>query len=104
MSIQLNIDEMLQALGALDPKNALDWQNHIEALGTEMAARIGVLCGCMAGQATSQGVAFSGTCAPFQPLTHGQPIPPAIAGLDIGGEPDWIEQAQEIASVANGGF
>ena len=102
MSIQLNLDEMLEALGALEPEGAAHWQHDIETIGTKMAARIGELCGCMAGEATSQGVAFAGTCAPFQPLTHGQPIPEALQGLDEGGEPDWIEQAQEIAPAANG--
>lgn len=87
MSIQLKTDEMLEIIGAIDVERAAALQKRLEALATEMAQFIGHHFDCEYGDATFEGTAFAGTCAPFNPKRVGQELPECFAHYDEGG--DW---------------
>lgn len=96
MSIQLNLDEMLEALQTLDSEAAQPFRLMLESTGTLMAATIARLADCECGYAEAMGTAFAGTCAPFRPRYRFQPVPDALEPFDSGGQDDWREQAADV--------
>ncbi len=106
MSIQLNPDEMLEALSGFATDEATpphprfdEFRDRLESLASEMAGALAASLGVNCGDASFEGLAFAGTCAPFQPRTHRQPCPDVLAMLDPGAVADWNEQAAELPAT-----
>jgi hypothetical protein len=95
MSIQLNLDEMLEIMRRINHPQAANFQWALETIGTAMAERIAPHFHCQHGNATSEGVGFAGTCAPFMPRYHMQPCPEIFTEYDAGGAEDWLEQSRD---------
>lgn len=97
MSVQLKIDEMLEALQDTAPARAKHWQTLIEATGSLMALELATLLDCNAENPVSfQGTPFAGTCAAFTPKHRNQPCPAILADYDEGGVADWDTDAAEL--------
>lgn len=99
MSIQLSADEMLEVLSETSHPLAASFRTQVEATASAMATAIAQVLDCNAGEATFQGVAMAGTCAPFRPRTAGQPVPPAFEHWDVGGHGDWEAEAEELGGA-----
>jgi hypothetical protein len=87
MTKLLNLDEMLDCAKEIGLPQADAWAGELETIGSTMAAAIADKLGVVAGDATAEGVAFAGTCAPFNPAFEGQPCPDALDQFDPEG--DW---------------
>lgn len=94
MTKLLNLDEMLDCAKEIGLPDADMWAGQLEAIGSTMAAGIADKLGVIAGDATAEGVAFAGTCAPFNPAFEGQPCPDDLDRFDPEG--DW-----EVADETN---
>ncbi|WP_262267102.1 MULTISPECIES: hypothetical protein [Microvirga] len=87
MTKLLNLDEMLDCAKEIGLPQADIWAGELETIGSTMAAAIADKLGVIAGDASAEGVAFAGTCAPFNPAFEGQPCPDALDQFDPDG--DW---------------
>jgi hypothetical protein len=94
MSIQLNIDNMLDVLSDLDHPEFSGFVACIEAIASAMALKIAEKLDCATDNATFQGSDFAGTCAPFRPKTAGQPFPEVFQNYDDPSE--WEEDCKDI--------
>lgn len=94
MSMQMKLDEMLEALQALDTDKAERFDAILCATGTEMASIIAQHHDCDHGEATMEGVAFAGICAPFMPRYQNQPFPKGWEMFDDGGREEWEAYAR----------
>lgn len=92
MTKLLNLDEMLDCAKEIGLPDADMWAGQLEAIGSTMAAAIADKLGVIAGDASPEGVAFAGTCAPFNPAFEGQPCPDALDQFDPGG--DWGSEGE----------
>jgi hypothetical protein len=89
MSTQMKLDEMLEALQAIAPDKAGRFEAILCATGTEMASILAQHYDCEHGEATMEGVAFAGICAPFMPRYRDQPFPDGWEEFDDGGREEW---------------
>lgn len=84
MSIQLQIDEMLEALFHANHPQAPLFQQQLEQLAEAMADEVAeVLKINRNGPARFEGLGFAGTCAPFEPRNPGQECPGFLLDFDI---------------------
>ncbi len=96
MTKLLNLDEMLDCAKEIGLADADTWAGQLEAIGSTMAAAIADKLGVIAGDAAAEGVAFAGTCAPFNPAFKEQLCPDALDQFDPEG--DW-EVADETTQT-----
>jgi len=84
MSIQLNIDEMLEILNFLEHPDYQRVKEVTEDLATELAQMVEVVEPRLVsiGDAFFEGTGFAGTCAPFEPREKG-PCPKVLEFFDI---------------------
>jgi hypothetical protein len=87
VSKQLSIDEMLDAMHELGLDSVTGFENQVEQLASTMAETLADALDINCGEATYQGTAFAGTCAPFWPKRADQPVPECIEHFDVGA--DW---------------
>lgn len=87
MTKLLNLDEMLECAKGIGLPDADMWAGQLESIGSTMAAAIADKLGVIAGDASAEGLAFAGTCAPFNPAFERQPCPDALDQFDPEG--DW---------------
>ena len=84
MSIQLQIDEMLEILDYQDNPSFEQLRDQAEYLATVLAAAVSwsvpELTQC--GPAEFAGLGFAGTCVPFEPTAPG-PCPKVLIEFDI---------------------
>lgn len=99
MSVQLRIDEALEALQLVDPDSAARWEAILCAATTAIGAELARIHDCKAGEATMQGAAFCGICVPMSPKRPGQPFPEGWDHLDDGGREEWEAEAEELAKL-----
>ena len=92
MTKLLNLDEMLDCAREIGLPEADVWAGQLEAIGSTMAACIADKLGVIAGDASAEGVAFAGTCAPFNPAFDDQPCPEALEMFDPEG--DWGSEGE----------
>lgn len=95
MATQMKLDEMLEALQAIVPEKAERFEAILCATGTEMASILAQHHDCEHGEATMEGVAFAGICAPFMPRYRNQPFPEEWEMFDDGGREEWEEEARD---------
>lgn len=85
MSIQLKPDEMLEFLCWMNSPLYDHLKIKMEALADQMADEIAAvipeLTRC--GDATYEGLAFAGTCAPFEPTNPDDHIPGVLTLFDV---------------------
>lgn len=98
MSVQINIMEMLDVLRELNHQDAAELQSRAEALATKMAQVIAQELDCTTDEATHQGMAFAGLCAPFRPKRRDQEFPAALSQFDDGGEEEWQEDCEDLCT------
>ena len=96
MSLQLNLDEMLEALGDIDHPEFADILKGVENLANRAAVLLAEHFDCLTDTATFDGVAFAGTCAPFRPKFAGQDCPEGLSQFDDGGADDWESDLEQL--------
>lgn len=89
MTIQLQIDEMLDIVASIDAARGAELARNAEALADEIGSFLANHFGATARPATYQGSAMAGTCVPFDPTYRGQSCPAPFAEYDGGGVEDW---------------
>jgi len=82
MSMQLKIDEMLDAMRWMDHHEFEYFKEQAEALANEIAQSLAKELPVEVGEASFQGIEFAGLCVPFRPIRRGQPIPEPLIGYD----------------------
>lgn len=82
MSMQLKLDEMLDAMKWMNHPQFADFEAKAVDLANEIAKALADELPVEAGEASFQGMDFAGLCVPFQPLWKGQPIPEPLIGYD----------------------
>lgn len=98
MSIQLQIDEMLDMLNWASSPKYFILKRKVENLADEIADEI---ADCIPeltrnGDVIFEGIGFAGTCAPFEPTKPG-PVPEVLAYFDIEVE-QWKDMCDETLS------
>lgn len=101
MSIQLQIDEMLELITYLDSGQSLQLKAAVEELADRLADELERVAPELkrVGPASSEGLPFAGTCVPFQPREKG-PVPFYLVSFDIEIQ-QWIDMCEE-GDVFNG--
>ncbi|MCG7629051.1 hypothetical protein MHM88_14665 [Epibacterium sp. MM17-32] len=95
MSIQLKTDEMLEVLFYTGHPQAALFQRQLEQLADTMADEVAeVLQINRNGPASFEGLAFAGTCAPFEPRSRDQPCPGFLLDFDIEVE-EWSDMQDD---------
>ena len=91
MAKQLTIDEMMECAKDAGMPGAdafiRGFENMATALAQSLAHHLHVTCG----DASFQGTALAGTCAPFMPRKPGQPCPEPLAQYD---ESEWDDNEE----------
>ena len=84
MSIQLQVDEMLEALFQVNHPQATLFREQLEQLADALADEVAeVLQINRNGPARFEGLGFAGTCAPFEPRNPDQKCPRFLLDFDI---------------------
>lgn len=96
MSIQLTIDEMLEILEFQKSEDFERLRDQVETIGTTLAHHVEVAVPELKrrGSASFEGLAFGGTCAPFEPLEKG-PVPEVLQFFEIEVQ-EWKDMCDEM--------
>lgn len=84
MTKQLNTDEMLDVLHAINHPSFSKFRGDVEQIAEEMADAIAESLDVECGSASFEGTSFAGTCVPFWAKAAGQPCPEAMQEFDEG--------------------
>ena len=100
MSMQMRVDEMIDAVGEYDPEAAKRYEAALVALADVMAADIARHYEIEASPAAHEGVGFAGLCAAFNPAKPGQPFPSDLWDcMDDGGREEWAEDLKRLEAA-----
>lgn len=95
MSLQLNLEEMIDALREVGETSQVDiFSCQLQTIGTQMAAILAQKLDVRCGPAEND---LGGFCAPFYPKSADQTEPPEIlARHDDGGADDWTYDHERL--------
>ncbi len=89
MSYQLNLDQMLDAMQAIEHPKAAECVKLAEGLANHIAVLLAAHLGINHGVGTFEGTAFAGLCVPFSPAYPGQPLPVVFAEFEFDDAAEW---------------
>lgn len=99
MSLQLNLDELLETLSEIESPEFQEIKEQVEAAANRASAIIANHFDCNCGEASFEGIAFAGTCVLFRPKYAGQDCPKGLSQYDDGGADEWENDLDELTGA-----